>query len=94
MVETPHTKTCANVGPQARDTHARADDGLSKPPMLPKSVPARFDAILQVGQRASKIVERQGPAEDKVHDPTPTCVQDSAFNKPKSSKICGHPSTI
>jgi hypothetical protein len=61
---------CQTCDLEARDTHARADDGLQAP-MLPKVSPARFD-IFSTGwttriQGSSNFV--RGP-KDQVHPPT------------------------
>jgi hypothetical protein len=77
---------------EARDTHARADDGLSKP-MLPK-MSARFDIHLQVGHLASKVIELraklQGPGA-RPNTLVSTCAHKIRLPT-KLLKICEHPS--
>jgi hypothetical protein len=79
---------CQMCDLKARDTHARADDGLSAP-ML-KVSPARFDIHLyRLDNAHPRIVELlmgpQGPGA-QYHTQSFN-VQDSAFNKPKLQNL-------
>jgi hypothetical protein len=93
MVETPHTKTqtgCQMCDLKARDTHARADDGLSAP-ML-KVSPARFDIHLyRLDNSHQGSSNFSWVPKDQVHDTTHSGfnVQDWPSTS-QNSKICGH----
>jgi hypothetical protein len=66
---------------------------VSQAPMLQKVSPARFDIPLYRLTTSSKDHRtscRPLRTRCTTHTPVSTCAQDSAFNKPKLSKICGH----
>jgi hypothetical protein len=85
----PNPNRLPNVRPR-RETHARADDGLSKPPCSQKSVASTVDILPQVDNShpGSSNAWAEGPGA-RPHTPVSTC-QDLASTSRNSSKICGH----